>query len=400
MGIMRLSSVLRFRRDEDGAVVPWIAGGMTAIMSMAALSIDAGHFYLEQNRLQATADSAALVASAVMTSGGNAQDAADAAIEHAEKDLPPETYGIVLSSQDVVSGEWDARTDTFSAGGAGNAVQVTLRRTAATGNPVNTYLAGVLGYRDMDLVVRSTATVGWCGGGTLYMAAGTVTMGQDMRLNAGTCVYGAEGVTARKDLVVKEGAYIGAKDIDTIALGRNPSISSSAVGELQIMPTVALNIDRIIADLQAGNNLPPQITEVQVRSSLPNTLASGTAYVITNSVRIDLDYTLTDVIIASTGSISFGENGRLRNSQGSCPAGGIAIGLFAAKSISVGQGAVIDGVQIAAGENVSIGQDLGALNASIQAGNDISIGQDPKMMGCSSAMPGGGEGGTTSRLVL
>ncbi len=386
-------------RDEQGSVAVWIAGGMTALMGMAALAIDTSHVYLEQNRLQATADSAALAASAVMSGGGNAQDASDAAIEYAQKNMPPAMYGSVLASQDVVSGEWDSITSSFSPGGSGSAIQVTLRRTAASGNPVNTFLAGILGYTDMDLVVRAVASTGWCGGGTMFIAGEKVTLGQDMNLSAGTCVYGALAVTAGQDPVVQEGSFIGAQDIDTITFGQNPSIPDGAIGELDLEPTIALNINQIIADLQAGNNLPPQITNVQVVSSLPSGLQANTAYVVTSSVSIDQNYMAEDVIIATTESISFGQDGRIRNKAGTCPSGGIAIGLYAAKNISIGQDAVLEGVQVVAGETVSIGQDLGSFYASVQAGKDINIGQDPNMMGCGSAMPGVGGGGTGTRLV-
>ena len=151
-------------------------------------------------------------------------------------------------------------------------------------------------------------------------------------------------------------------------------------------------------------NLPPQITNVEVLSSLPSSLTSNTAYVITNSISINQNMTLTDVIIATTESISFGQDGRLRNSAGTCGSGGIAIGLYAAKNIAIGQDAVIEGAQVVAGEDIAIGQNLGTLAATIEAGKNLSIGQDPQMSSCAGAMsiPGGSTGGTstTARLVL
>ena len=146
-------------RDEEGAVAVWMAAGMTALMGMAALAIDTGHVYSEQNRLQAAADAAALAASAVMATGGSAQDAEDAAIEYAEKNLPPETFGNVLSEADIQEGEWDSDARSFSPGGSSpNAVRVTMRRTEANGNAVNTFLAGLVGYREMDVVVQAMAS--------------------------------------------------------------------------------------------------------------------------------------------------------------------------------------------------------------------------------------------------
>ncbi len=86
---------------------------MTAILGMGALAVDTGHFYVEQNRLQATADSTVLAASHVLRNGGDEQAASNAALEYAQMNLPPKAFGTVLSAQDVVQGEWDENAYTF-----------------------------------------------------------------------------------------------------------------------------------------------------------------------------------------------------------------------------------------------------------------------------------------------
>ena len=109
---------------------------------------------------------------------------------------------------------------------------------------------------------------------------------------------------------------------------------------------------------------------------------------------------MTDVILASRESISFGQDGKIRNSLGECATGGNAIGLYAKKDISLGQDAVIEGAQLIAGESVSIGQDLKGFSASIEAGEDIDIGQDPEISNCDGAYASGGGSATVSaRLV-
>ena len=122
-------------------------------------------------------------------------------------------------------------------------------------------------------------------------------------------------------------------------------------------------MSQILADLQNGVNLPPQITSVEVHSKLPkkNKITAGTAYVITGNVSIGQDYVLTDVIIAATGNISFGQDGKIRNSAGDCVGGGTAIGLFAGNNITLGQDAEVSGAQLVAGNNINIGQDLRGL---------------------------------------
>ena len=404
---MRINKKLNLIRDERGSVTMVIAGVTLALVIVAALAIDTGHLYAEQARLQASADAAVLAAANVLTKGGDELEAKNAALDFAQKNMPTGQYGTVLTVGDVVQGEYDSATKIFSPGGSTlNAVRVTLRRTSASGNPARAFFASVFKPTDVDIVVQSVAALGaaGCGGGTMYMAGNLVTMGQNMSMGAGTCVYARNGITAGQDPVVEEGAFIGALDIDTITFGQNPSIPDGAIGEVDLEPAMANNVDQIISDLQNGVNLPPQITSVEVLGSLPGSLDAGTAYVITNNVSLNQDYTLTDVIIASTGSIIFGQDGRIRNSAGTCGGGETAIGLYAANNISIGQDAVIEGAQVVAGNDVAIGQNLGTLAATIEAGNNLSIGQDPQMSSCAGAMsiPGGGTGGTasTARLVL
>lgn len=146
-------SITTFRRDERGSVAVWIAGGFTAIMGIGAIAMDLGHLYVEEQRLQATADIAVLAASKAFAAG---EDAGAAAMGYVEKNMPSSFYGNVLSAPDVQQGVWNGTS--FTPGGASpNAVRVTLRRSQANGNAVRTFLAGFLGYREMDIDVQATA---------------------------------------------------------------------------------------------------------------------------------------------------------------------------------------------------------------------------------------------------
>ena len=147
--------ITTFSRDERGAVAIWIAGGFSALLGLGAIAVDIGHLYLEEQRLQVTADTAVLAAAKALHAG---EDAGAAAMDYVEKNAPSSIYGNVLSAPDVEEGEWHGATGTFTPGGASpNAVRVTLRRTQANGNPVNNFLAGLVGYAQMDIVVQATA---------------------------------------------------------------------------------------------------------------------------------------------------------------------------------------------------------------------------------------------------
>ena len=398
--------VKRLLRDEGGYATIWLVAGITTILGMAAIAVDTGYLYAEENRLQATADSAVLAASYELMNGGTDDAVKAAATEFARKNMPQAQYGDVLQNADVEFGQWDAGNGfTVSSSSAADAIRITLRRTAANGNAVDTFFAQILNNDEVDMVVQAVAALGspGCNGGTMFMAGNQVTLGQDVRLNAGSCVYGRNGVSAGQDPVVEEGAYIAALDKDDITFGQNPSIPDGAIGEADIQPSLANDMNQILSDLQSGVNLPPQITSVEVVSKLPknNQITAGTAYVITGNVSIGQDYVLTDVIIAATGNISFGQDGSIRNSAGDCAGGGgTAVGLFAGNNISLGQDAEVTGAQLVAGKNIDIGQDLRGLAATIEAGNNLSIGQDPELSACEGAIASGGGGSSVaSRLV-
>ncbi len=78
-------------------------------------------------------------------------------------------HGNVLDPSDVVLGNWNADTHTFTPAGGSicvNAVQVITRRSQANGNPAELFLARILGFYDTDVSAQSVATFGGaCGGG-------------------------------------------------------------------------------------------------------------------------------------------------------------------------------------------------------------------------------------------
>jgi hypothetical protein len=145
----------RLAREERGGIAVLAALGAPVLAGFAALAVDAGHAYMVRTELQSAADAAALAASMRLP------DAAAALAEArtiAAENLPPGKHGEVLKDADFLVGTWDSATRTFQAGGPSpNAVRVTLRRAAANGNPLPTFLGSVLGVDFFDLEAKATA---------------------------------------------------------------------------------------------------------------------------------------------------------------------------------------------------------------------------------------------------
>jgi hypothetical protein len=107
---------------------------------------------------------AAQTLSSYYTSGNNSTTAVvTAAQTFAKANMPTATYGTVVPAANVVLGNWNSSTQTFtslatSGGSAPNAVQVTGLNTAANGNAVKTIFAGIFGISSKDLTSSAVAS--------------------------------------------------------------------------------------------------------------------------------------------------------------------------------------------------------------------------------------------------
>ena len=98
--------------DRRGAIAPLGAMMLVFVIGFAALALDMGNNYVVKNQLQATADATALA--------GVSQLPDEAAMvleaqEYAEKNMSAADYGAVLVNADVIAGNWDPDTRTFTA---------------------------------------------------------------------------------------------------------------------------------------------------------------------------------------------------------------------------------------------------------------------------------------------
>ena len=156
-GWLREARPIRFlralQRDERGGTMLLMAIGLLASASMAALAVDMGYFYLLKTQLQTTADVSALAAVRQLPD----EDAArTAAVAYAALNMPTSEHGSVLAASDVVPGNWDSGSRTFTAAGTPlNAVQVVTRRSQANGNAAGSFFARII---DRDAIdIKSSA---------------------------------------------------------------------------------------------------------------------------------------------------------------------------------------------------------------------------------------------------
>ncbi len=157
----------RFRRDQGGSAITMFAVFLMAGVGFAAVAIDGGYLYSLKSKLQTTADAAVLVAVSELPDTDTARAAA---IVMAGKNMPTGEHGAVLADADVVTGNWDSGTRTFTpAGDPINAVRVVTRRSQANGNAAGLFFASVLGFNQVDVETTAIAS-SQSGGGACVIA--------------------------------------------------------------------------------------------------------------------------------------------------------------------------------------------------------------------------------------
>ena len=136
-------------RDERGSVFAIMGFGLVMAAGVAALAIDMSYLYGLKGRLQTTADFAVLAAVSQLPD----EDAARTmALDYAAKNMPASEHGGVLANADVVTGNWDSSTRTFTpAGSPINAVRAVTRRSQANGNAAGLFFARILGFDEVDM---------------------------------------------------------------------------------------------------------------------------------------------------------------------------------------------------------------------------------------------------------
>ncbi|WP_428940112.1 TadG family pilus assembly protein [Fontivita pretiosa] len=129
---------------------------LVVFCAFCSLGVDLGRVQLARSELQAAADAAARHAAT-----GLADGTALAKARAAASDNKVDGQTVAIQPGDVLLGNWDAAlTPRFSSARTPlNAVQVSLARSHANGNPIPLLFAAILGQESCDVRVSAIATV-------------------------------------------------------------------------------------------------------------------------------------------------------------------------------------------------------------------------------------------------
>ncbi len=401
--------VRAFLRDQQGGTLVFMAIGLFASVGMAALAVDVGYLYILKNRLQTTADVAALAAVAEIPGYDEVgevpdQDAMRAtALQYAPKNMPASEHGSVLATADVVTGNWDPSTRTFTAAGNPvNAAQVVTRRSQANGNTAPTFFAHLMGIDGVDIMRAAIASkippddcyVNGMVAGNQILASST------SQFLDSYCVYGRNGVTVGSNNTFADGVQIGMLDLADLQSGSDNDGLDDALVEMDLTPDLTADVAGLIADLQA--DYPDYISQTEYVSVLPDPPVAGTAYIVdqdvnfvsstvlndvvivsTDKITVGSDSSLANVILAAGENVELGSNNTIGDSNYCTGTGDGSVQILATNHVLVGSNTSFTGVQLIAGLDADLGSnDISSTALAIQAGNDIKLGSDLNLGVC------------------
>ncbi|PQO22642.1 hypothetical protein C2I36_11800 [Rhodobacteraceae bacterium WD3A24] len=204
----------RFLRREDGYVTALSLYLLVAMFMLGGLALDVANVMAERAHLQVTADSSAHAAIMTRRTQGEGA-AADAALELARRNMPPERHGTVIRRGDIEFGRWDQEARRFHPEpGAAGAVRVRAARTDTRGNGLATYLLHWVGLAEWNLNVQAVfvAEADPCFQNG-FLARGPVSFNSNNHFDAGICVHSNDHVWLRQNNVFEPGAIVSMPDL-------------------------------------------------------------------------------------------------------------------------------------------------------------------------------------------
>ncbi|MGA3067962.1 MAG: TadG family pilus assembly protein [Tepidisphaeraceae bacterium] len=140
-----------------GAAFVYVILVMTALFAFLGLAVDMARAEVAKSELRRVADAAARAAVSQIAVGTSAaQTAATSVASQNYVDGVP----ITLNLSDIIVGNWNSTTNTFTAGGTpSNAVEVYARRTTANGNPISLLFGKMIGVSTVDVWASSIAAL-------------------------------------------------------------------------------------------------------------------------------------------------------------------------------------------------------------------------------------------------
>lgn len=208
-----------FIGSESGAASVLSLFLIFSLTMIAGFAIDVQNVMTARTKLQASVDSAAhaaLLSRETMTR----EQAAQVAVNVANSNMPPNFYGDAVTVDDVIFGDWDPVSHTFTPNvNSRSAVIVTASRLEERENPIPTFLLGLVGFDQWQLVQSSVFT-------TYYptclregfVANGVVDLQSNNNYTNGFCIHSNSYVSLNSNNTFEPGTIVSMSDLDDLEL--------------------------------------------------------------------------------------------------------------------------------------------------------------------------------------
>lgn len=412
-----IRSLRKFHHDESGGVT---AFGMFILMSTlftGGYAIDVANVMMARTSLQVAADASAHAALLTRELKSESESIA-AAHAIALSNMPESAFGTVLNDADIVFGEYDADTQSFtSKSGSRDAVQVTTRRTLENGNAVSTYLLKLVGLDNWDLT--TTAIFATYHPTCLiegFVAEGPVDVQSNNSYSSGFCIHSNSYVSLNSNNYFEPGTVVSMPNLDDIELPNSGYKTNTGLQEALREGSwnirIIDRIDALIAGLSAFDTLylPSYITSTKKKSfSSRNVtqadLAEGSLHSYTCSggaaLTIKSKVVVKNVVIVTSCDIKFEQGVKIINSV-------IATTSTSFKSMSASSGlqvglndgcAVGGGAQLVTAGSMSFPSALQIYGSQLLAKDDITFSANANGIEGAALVAGGTISGTSNMAM-
>lgn len=207
----------RFMQCERGSMTIFGLFLIITILMMGGLAIDITNVMRERTHLQMVADStghAALLTREL----GTVAASKSSALNVARGNMPSSYYGEVLNTANVSFGDWDTSTQTFAASpNSRKAVQVSVTRTSANGNPTATYLLKLAGLQSWDLTANATyMTYQPTCFREGFVGVGVVDLQSNNSFSNGFCIHSNAHVSLNSNNTFEPGTVVSMPNLDDL----------------------------------------------------------------------------------------------------------------------------------------------------------------------------------------
>lgn len=361
-----LARLTGFLRDPAGGATAYGLLLMFALLVSGGYAVDVQNVFTARTKLQTAADSAAHAALLTRESR-SADEARQAAVDVANLNMPPALTDSTLTIDDVVFGDWDEATRSFTPDpDSRGAVKVTAWRTNSRGNSIGTYLLKLVGNDSWNVSVSSIyVTYHPTCLREGFVAQDVVDLRSNNSFTSGFCIHSNAYVSLNSNNYFEPGTVVSMADLDDIDLPNSGYKTNEgleqALREGSWNIRMVSRIDDIIAGLSAM--LPdhrPAYIATTVFSRLPSAtvlqshLTEGRPYRFTcnapsGRLTFDNNITVRNVVIVTNCQIFFRNGVKLENAV-------LATTNTGSKSIASASGST--GLTVGRNDNCAPGGDV------------------------------------------